>query len=234
MTAGTGRPTPADRRSFGEGPLARAAALVYTLLIVELLFLLTAGPGLVVLVLLDHDPSNIALAALCAVPLGPALSAAVYAVARRRLDLTDLRPAAAFWRGYRLNVAGVLRIWVPFLVVLTVLGVNLTHRDEIGAARWWATVLWLIAGVAVLWMVNALVITSLFAFRTVDVARLAVYFLFHRAGVTLGAAGIVFAAVAATAIWSEAVAALLASILVAALLLTARPMTAEVEARFTA
>jgi len=141
-----------DRRTFGEGPLARAAALVYTLLIVELLFLLTAGPGLIALVLLDHD----------------------------------------------------------------------------------ATVLWVVAGVAALWMVNALVITSLFAFRAVDVARLAAYFLFHRAGVTLGAAGLVFAAVAVTAVSSEAVTALLASILVAALLLTARPMTAEVEARFTA
>src|SRR3954454_10744677 len=208
-----------DRRTFGDGPLARAAALVYTLLIVELLFLLTAGPGLVVLVLLDHDASNIALAALCAVPLGPALSAAVYAVARRRLDLTDLRPAAAFWRGYRLNVAGILRVWIPFLILLTVIGVNLTHRQEVGGPRWWATVLWLVAGVAVLWMVNALVITSLYAFRAVDVARLAAYFLFHRAGVTLGAAGLVFAAVAVTAVSSEAVTALLASLVVAALLL---------------
>ena len=79
-------------------------------------------------------------------------------------------------------------------------------------------------------MVNALVITSLFAFRARDVARLAAYFLSAPAGVTLGTAGLLVAAAAVTAVFSEAVPALLAALLVLALLLTARPMTAEVEA----
>jgi hypothetical protein len=222
------------RRQFGEGPLARAAALVYALLVVELLFLLTAAPGLAVLVLLDRDASNVPLAAACVLPLGPALSAALFALARRRLDLTDLRPAGLFWRGYRLNAAGVLRIWVPFLVVVGIVGVNLTHAGEVGVPTWWATLLWLIAAVAVLWVANALVITSLFAFRAVDVARLAAYFLGRRVGVTLGNAGLLIVAAVVTAISSEAVLMLLASVLAAALLLTARPMTAEVEEKFIA
>jgi hypothetical protein len=102
-------------RQFGEGPLSRAVAWVYTLLIVEALFVLTTVAGLIPLMLLDRDASNGPLAAACALPLGPALSAALYAVARRRLDLTDLKPATAFWRGYRLNVGGVLRMWCPWL-----------------------------------------------------------------------------------------------------------------------
>ena len=50
----------AERR-FGEGPLSRAAALIYTLLVIELLFLATTLPGLIGLVLLERDPGNVPL-----------------------------------------------------------------------------------------------------------------------------------------------------------------------------
>lgn len=221
-------------RRLGEGPLSRAAALVYTLLAVELLLVLTTAPSLVLLILLDRDASNVPLAAACALPLGPALSAALYALARQRLDLTDLRPAAAFWRGYKLNLSGVLRIWVPFLLVLTILGVNLTHLDAAGVPAWWAVLLGLLAAFTTLWAANALLITSLFAFRARDVARLAAYFLFRKAGVTLGTACLLIVAFGVTVVSSEAVLLLFASLFAAGLLLTGRPMTTEVEEKFTA
>ncbi len=107
------------QRQFGEGPLAHFAAGVYTLLVTQLLVLLTSAPGLAVLMLLDRDPSNVPLAALCLVPLGPALSAGLYALHHRRLDLTDLHPAATFWRGYRGNAVGALKVWVPWLVFVS-------------------------------------------------------------------------------------------------------------------
>ena len=228
MTVTTGA-----RRQFGEGPLARAAALVHTLLVVEALLLVTTAPGLVALVLLDRDASNLPLAALCAIPLGPALCAAVYALHHRRLDLTDLHPAAAFWRGYRLGAAGVLRLWIPWLAWVTILGVNLAHLRGAGLPGWWAVPLVLVAVVATLWVANALVITSLFAFRTVDVARLAAHFLARTPAVALGNAGLLVAAVAVTALSSEAVLALLGSLLAAALLRTSRPMTTMVQREFT-
>lgn len=221
-------------RLFGEGPLSRAVALVYTLLVVEGLLLLTTAPGLILLTLLDRDASNLPLAAACALPLGPALSAALYALARRRPDLTDLEPMAAFWRGYTLNIMGVLRIWIPFLLVLTVVGVNLTHLAAAGVPAWWVVSLVLVAAAAVLWMANALVITSLFAFRAADVARLAGYFLVREAGVTLGSAGLAIVVGGLTIVTSEAVVMLFASLLVATLLRTGRPMIAEVEENFTA
>ena len=37
-----------------------------------------------------------------------------------------------------MNVGGVLRIWVPFLVVLGIVGVNLTHFGAAGVPNWWA------------------------------------------------------------------------------------------------
>jgi hypothetical protein len=74
----------AATREFGTGPLSRACALVYTLLVTEGLFLLATVPGLVPLLLLDRDASNLPLDALCLVPAGPAASAALFALHRRQ------------------------------------------------------------------------------------------------------------------------------------------------------
>jgi uncharacterized membrane protein YesL len=223
-----------SQHQFGEGPLARAAALIYTLLVVELLLLAATLPGLVVLFLLDHDASNIPVAAACALPLGPALSAALYALHHRRQDPGDLRPAAAFLRGYRLNFAGALKVWVPWLAWVTIVGVNLAHLTAAGVPGWWAGLLVVVAVAATLAAVNALVIASLFAFRATDVVRLAVVYLTRTPGVTLGNACLLVVAAGVTAVSSEAVLALLGSILAAALVWTCRPMIADVRREFTA
>ncbi len=216
---------------FGEGPLARACALVYTLLVVELLFLLTTVPGLIGLVLLGRDATNIPLAALCLIPAGPALSAALYALHHRRLDLTDLHPGAAFWRGYRANLRGVVKLWIPWLLWLAVIGSNLATA---GARGWWAVPSVLIAVAATLWIANVLVITSLFAFRARDVARLAVYFLTRSPRASLGNACLLVLAAGLTLVASEALPVLLASVFASMLLLNSRTVTAEVRERFTA
>ncbi|MEV0238215.1 hypothetical protein [Nonomuraea sp. NPDC050786] len=221
-------------RRFGEGPLSRAATLVYNLLVVEGMFLLASAPGLLALTLLGGDASNVPLVAACALPLGPALSAALYALRHRSRDMTDLHPAAAYWRGYKANVRGVLKVWVPWLAGLAVIGTNLANFAVAGVPGWWAALLVLVAVAALLWVANALVITSLFEFRAVDVARLASYFLMRHPKATLGNASLLVVAGGLTAVGTELVPALLASAFAAALLWNSRPMIAEVRERFTA
>lgn len=223
-----------SRRSWGEGTLERIAAFVYTMLVVEAMFLVAALPGLVPLVLLDRDPSNLPLVAACALPLGPALAAALYALYRRSRDLTDLHPAGAFWRGYRLNFWGALQIWVPWLAWLTIVAVTLANFDAAGVPGWWAGLLIVLAVGLTLWMVNGLVIASRFAFRFRDLARLAAYFLTRTPGVTLGNAGLLILAAAVTVFGSEAVLALLAWLFALTLLQTCRPMITKVQEDFTA
>ncbi|MEW9550590.1 hypothetical protein [Nonomuraea sp. NPDC050783] len=221
-------------RGFGEGPLSRAAALIYTLLVVEALFLVTTAPGLAALTLLGGDASNVPLAALCALPLGPALSAALYALSRRGRDLADLHPAAAFWRGYRANAAGALKIWAPWLAGMAVVGTNLANFAAAGLPAWWAALLVLVALGGLLWAGNALVITSLFAFRAVDVARLASYFLLRRPRVALGNVSLLVAAAGVTLVGTELLTAALAAAFAALLLRNGRPVIAEVREKFTA
>ncbi|HEY8473183.1 MAG TPA: DUF624 domain-containing protein [Natronosporangium sp.] len=222
------------QREWGEGPLARGSAFIYTLLVTEALLVLTALPGLVPLVFLDRDPSNLPLAGLCVVPLGPAISAAVYALHRRSTDLTDLHPARAFWRGYRLNLASSLQVWVPWLAWLVIVGLTIANFGAAGVPGWWAVLLVLLAIGITLWMVNALVISSLFAFRFRDLARLASYFLARTPGVTLANGCLLIVAVAVIFFASEAVLVLLGSVFVLALLRGCQPMIAQVREEFVA
>jgi hypothetical protein len=221
-------------QDFGTGPLARASALLYTLLVTEGLLLLTSAPGLVPLLLLGGGASNLPLYAACLLPAGPAVSAALFALWRRSGDLGDLHPAAAFWRGYRLNTAGVLRVYVPWLAVMTMVAMTLAHGPTAGLPGWWRVLLVVIAVAAAVWLANAMVITSLFAFRAVDVARLAAYFLGKTPLVALGNAGVLIAGALVTAFGTEPMAMLLAAVGCLALLITSRPMIEQVKEGFTA
>jgi hypothetical protein len=221
-------------RAFGEGPLSRVAALVYTLLTVEAMLLVASLPGIVPTLFLSSDPSNLPLFALCAIPLGPALSAAMYTVHLRSTDMTDLRPAAQFWQGYRLNVRGALPLWIVGLVWITVVAVTLGNLHYSGFPGWFAILLGLIGIVALLWTTNALVISSLFAFRTVDVFRLSWYMIGRAPVAMLGNAGVLAIAVALLFLTSGAVVAVFGVLLVALVLRTSRPMIDIVTAEFTA
>ncbi|MFE6194773.1 hypothetical protein [Streptomyces sp. NPDC057838] len=219
---------------FGTGALSRACALVHTLLTVEALLLLAASPGLAGLLLLGPDPANLPLAAPCLLPLGPALSAALYALHHRTRDLTDLHPARAFVRGWRLNARPALALWAPLLAWLTVIVFTLTHFAATGLPGWWAVLLAGIGTGSLLWGAHALVLTSLFTFRARDTARLAAYFLLRHGRATLAAASLLVLTAALTALLTEALPALLAAPLLLSLLHGSRTVITETRQEFTA
>ncbi|MFC8094375.1 hypothetical protein [Streptomyces sp. NPDC057301] len=219
---------------FGAGSLSRAAALLHTLVTVEALLLLAASPGLAGLLLLGADPANLPLAVVCLLPLGPALSAALYALHHRSGDLTDLHPARTYARGWRVNALPALRLWTPLLAWLAVIAFTLTHFSATGLPGWWAVLLGAIGAASLLWGAHALVLTSLFAFRSRDTARLAAYFLVRHGRATLGAASLLVLVAASTALLTEALPALLAAPLLLSLLHSNRPVIAETQEDFTA
>lgn len=226
--------TPAPSAAFGDGPLSRATALIHTLVTVEALLLAAASPGLAALLLLGPDPANLPLAAVCLLPLGPALSAALYALHHRDRDLTDLHPARTYWRGWRLNALPALKLWAPLLAWLTVIAFTLTHFAATGLPGWWALLLAAIGTGSLLWGAHALVLTSLFAFRGRDTARLAAYFLFRHGRASLGTVSLLVLTAAGTAVLTEALPALLAAPLLLSLLHSSRPVIAETQEDFTA
>jgi hypothetical protein len=111
---------------------------------------------------------------------------------------------------------------------------TLAHRRTDGVPGWWPALLVVIAVAATLWLVNALVITSLFAFRAVDVARLAAYFLGRTPLVTLGNAGVLLGAAIVTAYGTEAMTALLVTAFCLLLLNGSHALIDQVRSGFTA
>jgi hypothetical protein len=221
-----------SRSEFGDGPLSRACAASYTLLAVELLLLAGVAPGLALLTLLTPEAANLPLFALAAVPVGPALSAALVTLRGPR-DLVDLHPGGRFYRAYRRNAVAVLRLWGPALAVLTIIAINLAHLDVAGVPPVWAGLLVASAVITGLWALNAVTICSFFTFRTRDVAWLAWYLLARLPSVTLGLAGLLGLALAVTGFWSEVALALLGSGFAGLLLSTGRPLISLVEREFT-
>ena len=221
-------------REFGDGVLARGAAAVHRVLVIELALLVAAAPGLALLALLLPDVSNAPLAALALVPVGPAVSAAVFAW-RACLAEPGLEPMRHFARGYRANVRDVLAWWVPTLALLTVLVTNLAHLDvavPAPAARAAVQgVLLAVLAATVLWAAHMLVLSSLFALRTRDAARLALHHLGRRSG--LAAVSLVVLACGVVVLTSDWVLALLGSPFALLLLHGARPMVADVEENHT-
>lgn len=222
---------------FGSGVLGRTTTAVYRALVITALFAATSAPGWVLALLLASDASNIPLFALALLPAGPAFAAALSAW---RASSTEVfpAPAASFWRGYRLNAAAVLRwFWLPLLLG-TVLCVNLAYlgavvadpgmRVALGVVQ--AGLLLLLATVTLL----AMCVTVSFEFRAIDTLRIAVRALrmVPRSAVAAAAIAICFAGVAVFA--SELVVVAVSGLLAALLLLTAQPLLADTEERFTA
>jgi hypothetical protein len=229
----SGRPGDGERREFGEGVLGRATALVYWHLIVELLLVVAVLPGVLGSLLLERTPGNTVLFALCLVPVGPAVSAGLFAL-RDRTGAEGLTPASSFWRGYRLNWADALRVWVPALVVGVVVVLGLANVGAGGVPGWYAGVLVVVGAGLALWTMNALVIVSFFGFRTRDSVRLAAHYLGARPLVTLGTLSLLVLAGGIVVLTTEAVFALIAVVWLALVLRNAGPLVADVERRFTA
>ncbi|GEA80224.1 DUF624 domain-containing protein [Cellulomonas uda] len=227
------RSTPASE--IGRGPLSRWSAAVYWALVIELLIVLTSLPGLLALALLDRSVSNAPLVALCLVPLGPALGAATYAWRAYLVsppDQRDLTPASWFWRGYRLSWRDVLAWWVPMLVVLALLAVDVLHAGAV-VGQGWAVASLVVAVALLVWAGNALVLSSLFAFRTRDVVRLAAYYLAARPVAALGNLTLVVLGATLATVTTDRLVLALATLAVASLVRTATPVVADVTARFT-
>lgn len=213
-------------------PLWRGMAVVQWVVVLEAMLVLALAPTAVLLLLLERDLSNIPLLTVALVPVGPALSAALFAW-RAFLRDRDSGPARQFVRGYRLGAVDALRVWVPGLLVLAVLGTNLAYADVSRSPDGlWAVHLVLGLGV-VLWMMGAVVVGTFFSFRWRDQARLALWGIAARPLVTLGRVSVLVLATGAVWFGSDAVLVLLASLLTVVWLRTELPLVETVRERFT-
>ncbi|MDR7276292.1 hypothetical protein [Catenuloplanes atrovinosus] len=203
-----------------DSAFARVCALVHRLLTVGVWTVVACSPTVAAGLALGGDVRNLPLLAVAALPVGPAVAAALHALHAHRPDLADLHPSADFRRGYARRFGGALRIWAPFLALLTVLAINLTHLEVAGVPGWWAVPLTLITVAACLWVAVALALTALTARPARQVARRAADTLMTRPGVTFTVAALLVVAAAVTLAGSEAALLIAAPVLLLALVRT--------------
>jgi hypothetical protein len=92
----------------------------------------------------------------------------------------------------------------------------------------------MLAAAVLVWAGNALVLSSLFAFRTRDVVRLAAYYLAAKPASGLGVLALLVVGVGVAALATDWLLVLLASVLVLLLVRNAGPVVADATERFTA
>lgn len=213
-------------------PFWRLTGTVHWMLVVGLLTVVASAPTVVLVPWLAADASNIPLLGVLLLPVGPAVAAALFAWERRAQD-GDSSPLPQFARGYRVNLVDSLRVWVPLLLLLVVLGVNLANLGAVRGGGAFGIVSGVLALIAVLWAAHALVISALFSFRWRDTARLAVYHLGASWRATLSALSLVVVTVGVVALVSEWTLLLLAAPLTYLWHAGAAPMAADIKRRFT-
>lgn len=221
-----------DLDEIGAGPLSRGAAVVLWVAVITGLVALVGGLPLVLVPFLTVDAANVWLAAALALPMGPALSAALFAW-RRFVKDRDLSPGRHFWRGYRLNALDVLRWWAPTLLVLALIGFSAANTATAGVPGAYGVVLLVIGVAMLLWALMALALSSFLSLRTRDVARLAAYYLAAKPLVMLGCLSLVVLSVGVVLYTSDWVLVLLAGPLAFAVMTTTEPVVRDATARFT-
>ncbi|MBN9201422.1 MAG: DUF624 domain-containing protein [Microbacterium chocolatum] len=227
MTHQAGSPDP--RR----GVFTQATGAVYWFVVVEIAFLLAAAPGLLGILLLERSASNIPLYALCLLPVAPAYSAALSALAARQRD-DDLTVWPRYWRAWVANLGDVLWVWVPVLAVAAVLGTTIAFGAAAGVDGFFVVTAGVLATMLAVFASHAIVIASLFRFRARDTARLALYYIAAKPLQSLGTVSYLLLAVALVAFTSDVVLALLGAVFAAFALANAKPMIADITTRFTA
>ncbi|WP_427115467.1 DUF624 domain-containing protein [Pseudarthrobacter scleromae] len=220
------------KAEYGAGPLFRAAGAVAGVMMGHALLVL-ANVLLVVTPLLG----NWLLVLLAFVPVGPSLVAAMYAF-NRLLAGHDTGVFRDFVRGYRMNFVQALVVWLPYLLVLAVVTLNLAGLPLIPGAgpgaepaiRVALLVLALLVATAAL---NALLLLSRFTFPVRDIYRLSLYGFGAQKRVALGNAGILFVAAFLLLMSTTYLMLVVAGALVFLVCLNSRPLLRFIEDRFT-
>lgn len=219
-------------RELGSGPLGRGTATIYWLLVTGLLFILTTAPSAVLVLLLDASPGNLPLIAAALIPVGPAIAAGLFGL-RAGENPEAMTAARAFWRGYRLGLTDSLKLWLPYLLAVAVIGFTLVNIDLAGVPPGYGLILLVLAVALTVWVLQALLISALFSLRGRDVARLSVYYMGRLPLVTLGVLAVVVIAIGVVVLTLEPVLALASPVLLWMLLRTSAPLIRDVTKNFT-
>lgn len=216
---------------IGQGILSRMTSTIYRLMVLAAFLVLMCAPTLMVWTMLGANSANIGFFVVAMLPVGPALSAAIYGL-RAWTTSPDLSPARALWRGYKLNFRDTMKWWAVVVGVSTVLVVNIAFADVVPFGSVLRPVGLVLLVLLSVWSAHVLVIASLFSFRTRDSMRIAAVELFSMWRVSLGFLSLLVVSVATVQLGSELALLLLTWAFMGLLWLMAQPLVGDVTRKF--
>lgn len=220
-------------KEFGQGILSVVTNNIYWLALVNFYFIVCNFLFLFFFITLVPSLSNMIIYFVALIPTGPAISALFYTLGKLVRE-KEISPTKDFFYGYKLNFVDSLKVWIPMLIALFIIVVDLqyfnaeaTTKNQVLAGIL-LVVLLLIATLSI----YVFSINANFKFRVRDVYRLSMYYSFTRIKITTGNIAIVFLALFLMFITSDFLILFIASIVAYVVVLNSNPIIEDVKENF--
>jgi uncharacterized membrane protein YesL len=221
-------------RQFGEGLLFSLTSHIYWLIMTNIYFILCNGLFLFFFMTLEPSFSNITIYFLALIPTGPSISALFFSIGKliREKDLSPLRD---FFHGYKINFKDTMKFWLPLLLVLYILFVDLQYFNSNSTTI--NDILSVLFSIAIILMIvlvmYAFLINAGFTFRLKDIWKLSVYYSFTKLKITFGNIGIVIILLFLSSIVSDFLIVFAASLVCYLFMLNSKEVIEHIKINFT-
>ncbi|MCM3694176.1 YesL family protein [Neobacillus niacini] len=221
------------KRQFGEGLLFSLTSHIYWLIMTNIYFILCNVLFLFFFMTLEPSFSNITIYFLALIPTGPSISALFYSIGKliREKDLSPLRD---FFHGYKINFIDTMKFWLPLLVVLYILFVDLQYfNSNATTINNILSVLFSIAMILmIIFVMYVFLINAGFTFRLKDIWKLSVYYSFMKLKITFGNIGIIIILLFLSSLISDFLIVFTASLVCYLFMLNSKDVVDDIKIKF--
>ncbi|MBA4493481.1 DUF624 domain-containing protein [Paenactinomyces guangxiensis] len=221
------------RKEFGDGLLFRLTNYIYCLLMTNIYFVLSNMIFLFFFMTLKPSFSNITIYFLALTLTGPSISALLYSIGKLIRE-KELSPLKDFFHGYKINFKDTMKFWLPLLLVLYILFVDLqyfnanpsTINNVLSAVFLIGIILMIILSM------YAFLINAGFKFRLKDIWKLSIYYSFKKVKITFGNLGIVIISMFLTSIISDVLIVCIPSLVCYLFMLNSKEIMEDIKVNF--
>ncbi|WHZ03209.1 YesL family protein [Neobacillus sp. YX16] len=222
-----------QKNAFGEGILFGVTNHIYALFMTNIYFMLSNIICLFFFMTLEPAFSNITIYFLALIPTGPTISALFYSIGKLIRE-KELSPLNDFFHGYKINFKDTMKFWLPLLVVLYILIVDLHYfNSNLSTINNVLSVVFLIGIILIMIIsINAFLISAGYKFRLKDIWKLSVYYSFMKVKITFGNISIVIITLFLLLITSNFLILFIASLICYAFMLNSKGLLEDIQLRF--
>ncbi|MDQ1003290.1 putative membrane protein YesL [Neobacillus niacini] len=222
-----------QKNAFGEGILFSVTNHIYALFMTNIYFVISNIICLFFFMTLEPTFSNISIYFLALIPTGPAITALFYSIGKLIRE-KELSPLHDFIHGYRINFKDTMKYWLPLLLVLYILIVDLQYFNSTPSIINSVLSIVFLIGIilTIVISMSAFLIIAGFKFRYRDLWKLSVYYSFIKVKITFGNISIVIITLFLISVTSKFLLLFIASLICYAFLLNSKGLLEDIQLKF--